>query len=225
MSRFSWTDPPSQTAFPIARPGYAYIGAAAFATAVFALLGWEILSLIGLGAAFGICCFFRDPDRVIPTNAGAVVSPADGKIIEAGEIVQSPYYQGRCIKVSIFMTVFNVHVNRIPHEGVVEDIRYYPGRFVSANLDKASSDNERNAVFMKTAGGTRYTVVQIAGLIARRIICGLRIGDAPERGQRFGMICFGSRLDVYLPTDARLNVRIGEKVQAGTSILGYLPES
>jgi len=225
MNRFSWTDPPSQTAFPLARPGYAYIGAAAFATAVFALLGWEILSLIGLAAAFGICCFFRDPDRVIPTNAAAVVSPADGKIVEAWEIAGSSYYEGRCIKVSIFMTVFNVHVNRMPHEGVVEDIRYYPGKFVSANLDKASLDNERNAVFVKTAGGTRYTVVQIAGLIARRIICGLRIGDAPERGQRFGMICFGSRLDVYLPTDAQLKVRIGEKVQAGTSILGYLPES
>ena len=120
------------------------------------------------------------------------------------------------------MSVFNVHVNRIPHEGQVEKIEYHPGKFVNADLDKASEDNERNAVFMITARGQRYCVVQIAGLIARRIICQLQAGDTVYRGRRYGMICFGSRLDVYLPVDATLNVAVGDRVKAGTSIVGYL---
>lgn len=222
MYNFSRPDLPGQTAFLVARAGYPFILASAFITAVFALLELTILSLIGLAVTIFICYFFRDPDRVVPNKNSAVVSPADGKVIEACIKDHNPYFEGRCLKISIFMSMFNVHVNRIPHEGKVEKINYYPGKLIAANFNKASSDNERNAVFIKTDQGKKYCVVQIAGLIARRIICEVHDGDKMARGQRFGMICFGSRLDVYLPDDTKLNVCIKDRVKAGTSILGYL---
>ena len=222
MSRFVWAEPPSQTAFPIARPGLPFIGAASFVTAVLALLGMKWPALFGLVATLGICAFFRDPDRVIPTEDGAIVSPADGKIIVCEKIAPSEYYEGECLKISIFMTVFNVHVNRMVYDGTVTDVRYHPGKFFSANLDKASKENEHNALMLEGPGGHRMTVVQIAGLIARRIVCGVQPGTNLVRGERFGMICFGSRLDVYLPPETKANVGVGDKVAAGTSILGYL---
>ncbi|MEA3417239.1 MAG: phosphatidylserine decarboxylase family protein [Thermodesulfobacteriota bacterium] len=222
MNNFSRPDQPNQTAFPLAKAGYPLILASAFITAVFALLELIALSLTGLAVTIFICYFFRDPDRVVPNKNGAVVSPADGKVVEACIKENNPYFKGRCLKISIFMSVFNVHVNRIPHEGKIEKINYYPGKFIPANFNKASSDNERNAVFIKTDLGKKYCVVQIAGLIARRIICKVHDGDKMVRGQRFGMICFGSRLDVYLPDDTNLNVCIEDRVKAGTSILGCL---
>ena len=222
MDNFSRPDPSGQTAFSVAKAGYPFILASAFITAVFALLGLTVLSLTGLAVTIFICYFFRDPDRVVPNKNGAVVSPADGKVIEACIKDSNPYFEGRCLKISIFMSVFNVHVNRIPHEGKVEKINYHPGKLIAANFNKASTDNERNAVFIKTDQGKKYCVVQIAGLIARRIICEVHDGDKMARGQRFGMICFGSRLDVYLPDDTKLNVCIKDGVKAGTSILGYL---
>ena len=222
MDNFSRPEPPSQTAFPVATAGYPFILASAFITVVFALAEVAVLSLIGLAVTLFICYFFRDPDRVVPNKNGAVVSPADGKVIEARIKDNNPYFEGRCLKISIFMSVFNVHVNRIPHEGKVEKINYHPGKFIAANFNKASSDNERNAVFIKTDQEKKYCVVQIAGLIARRIICKVHDGDRMARGQRFGMICFGSRLDLYLPDDTNLNVCIEDRVKAGTSILGYL---
>jgi phosphatidylserine decarboxylase len=222
MTKFFWSDPPSQTAFPIARAGYPFIFAGGFTTAVFALLGFTVLTLLMLVVTFSICCFFRDPDRVVPNQEGAVVSPADGKVIIADIVANSPFFEEPRLKISIFMTVFNVHVNRIPYEGSVSKTLYYPGKFFSANLDKASRDNEHNAVFLETKDGKRLCVVQIAGLVARRIICNVQAGNEMARGERFGMICFGSRLDVYLPADSKLEVAVGDKVRAGTSILGYL---
>lgn len=222
MSNFIWSDVPSDSAFPLASAGYPFIFASTFTTAVFALLGLVALSLMGLAATFFICFFFRDPDRVIPNASGCVVSPADGKVIAAGLMDNSRFSEGPCIKVSIFMSIFNVHVNRIPHEGQVKKIHYYPGKFFSANLDKASSHNEHNAIFLKTEEGKNICTVQIAGLIARRIICKLQKDDMVTRGQRFGLICFGSRLDVYLPPEINLKVAVGDKVKAGTSVLGDL---
>ena len=222
MDKFSWSDPPGQIAFPVASAGYPLIFAAAFVTAVLALLALVLPALGGLIVTFFICYFFRDPDRVIPKNKGAVVSPADGKVIAAGTINNAKFFEGPCIKISIFMSVFNVHVNRIPHEGVVKKISYQPGKFFSANLDKASEYNEHNAIFIETEEGKKMCVVQIAGLIARRIICRIQKDDRLTRGQRFGMICFGSRLDVYLPADTKLNVTVGDKIKSGTSVLGYL---
>ncbi|MDI6688116.1 MAG: phosphatidylserine decarboxylase, partial [Desulfobacterales bacterium] len=136
MNNFSFSDPPGQTAFPVAKAGYLFILASAFITAVFALLEFTVLSLTGLAVTIFICYFFRDPDRVTPNMNGAVISPADGKVIEAGIKDSNPYFEGRCLKISIFMSVFNVHVNRIPHEGKIEKISYYPGKFISANFDK-----------------------------------------------------------------------------------------
>lgn len=220
MDKFARSDPPSQTAFPVARAGYPFICVAAFTTAVLALLGFTSLTLIGLVITFCICGFFRDPDRVIPVAKGAVVSPADGKVIAAGLVNDCPLLSGESMKISIFMSVFNVHVNRVPHNGRVKEIDYYPGKFFSANLDKASEQNEHNAVLIEMEDGKPMCVVQIAGLIARRIICHIKPGDQVIRGQRFGLICFGSRLDVYLPADITLKVAVGDHVKAGTSILG-----
>ena len=220
MQKFSRADAPSQTAFPVASAGYPFILASAFTTLVFALLELTALALIGLAVSFFICYFFRDPDRVVPNFNGAVISPADGKVIFAGPVNNSRFYEGSCMKISIFMSIFNVHVNRIPHEGQVKTISYYPGKFFSANLDKASSENEHNAVTLETEDGKKICAVQIAGLIARRIICKIQPGDIVARGQRFGLICFGSRLDVYLPTDTNLKVTVGDRVKAGTSVLG-----
>lgn len=222
MDEFFWSDLPSHTAFPVASAGYPYIFASVFTTAIFALLELTALALTGLCVTFFICYFFRDPDRVIPQINGVVVSPADGKVIWADLMDDSPFYDGRCMKISIFMSVFNVHVNRIPHEGRIKKINYYPGKFFSANLDKASKDNEQNAVFLETEEGKNICVVQIAGLIARRIICKIQPSEKVARGQRFGLICFGSRLDIYLPPDTTLNVNLGDKVTAGTTVLGDL---
>jgi len=222
MDQFEWPDPPRQTAFPIAKPGYPLIYAAAFITLVLAVLELTPLALIALLAALSICWFFRDPDRVVPRSENAVVSPADGKIVVAGSVEGGPLGEGRCAKISIFMTVFDVHVNRIPHEGTISKIDYRPGEFIPADRSRASRDNEQNAVFIDTSGGRQLCVVQVAGLIARRIICGIQAGDALSRGQRYGMICFGSRLDVYLPADTTLKVEVGDRVEAGSTILGYL---
>jgi len=222
MEKFFWSDPLSQKAFPVAKPGYGVIGASAFATAILAMIGLTVLAFFGLIITFFICWFFRDPDRVIPSKEGAVVSPADGKVVIRDIVEDCPFMKGPCLKISIFMSIFNVHVNRIPYEGTISRVVYNPGKFFTANLDKASKDNEQNAIILKTENNKNICFIQIAGLVARRIICGVQEGDSLLRGQRFGMICFGSRLDVYLPSDSRPEVFVGEKVKAGTSVLGYL---
>jgi len=222
MEKYGWSDRPNPVAFPIERAGYAFIFAAAFVTAVMALLELTVLALVGLSATFFICYFFRDPDRVVPQQDKLVVSPADGKIVAVAKMAENPYYDGSCKKISIFMSIFNVHVNRIPLDGDIKRIRYYPGKFFSANLDKASQANEHNAVWVETKNGEQVCFVQIAGLIARRIICRVQEGDPVKRGQRFGLICFGSRLDVYLPENTDLKVAVGDRVKAGTTALGEL---
>jgi phosphatidylserine decarboxylase len=219
MTQLNWSEPPSQTAFPVAKAGYPFIFASAFATAVFALLGVVSLSVLGLLVTGFICFFFRDPDRLVPTGEGLIVSPADGKVIKVEPVEQTAYFEGACKRVSVFMSVFNVHVNRAPHEGTIRQVDYYPGKFFSANLDKASKENEHNALLLESPAGKPVAFVQIAGLVARRIICAVQPGDAIKRGQRFGMICFGSRLDIYLPPDTEIRVTVGDKVQAGSSII------
>lgn len=222
MNRFTWPEKPSMAAYPIACQGIPFIVVAAATTIFLALIGFKLPAFLSLLITFFICFFFRDPDRVIREGEGAVSSPADGKVIFAEKVAENPYVEGPCMKISIFMSVFNVHVNRIPFNGKVADIRYFPGKFFNASFDKSSEHNERNAVIIETEQGIRYATVQIAGLVARRIICGLKVGDKVERGTRYGIICFGSRLDVYLPENSELNVSVGEKVQAGTTVLGYI---
>jgi phosphatidylserine decarboxylase len=170
-----------------------------------------------------VISFFRDPERSIPAGDKAILSPADGKIIRLESCTEERFLKGPAIKVSIFMSVFNVHVNRIPLSGRIAEVAYRPGKFVSANLDKASATNEQNALLLEAAEGTKLLFVQIAGLIARRIVCWVRKGDPVERGRRFGMIRFGSRMDVYLPPNVQIQARLGQKVYGGQTILGYLP--
>ena len=220
MNESTRSDSCSQTVYSIAKAGYPLIFVPAFTTIVLAILGMTVAALIGLIVTFSFCGFFRDPERIIPDTQGVVVSPADGRVIAAGIVEDSPFYSGRTMKISIFMSVFNVHVNRMPCSGRIKEIRYNPGKFFSANLDKASLQNEYNAVYVETDNGKRLCVVQVAGLIARRIVCYIRSGDDMVRGQRFGLICFGSRLDVYLPEDIELKTAVGDKVRAGATVLG-----
>jgi phosphatidylserine decarboxylase len=167
--------------------------------------------------------FFRDPERRIPPEEKAILSPADGKVIRVEPCREERFLQGSAIKISVFMSLFSVHVNRIPLTGTIAHASYFPGKFFSANLDKASSANEQNALLIETAEGVRILTVQIAGLIARRIVCWVGKGDRVVRGQRFGLIRFGSRLDIYLPQDARVQAQPGQKAYGGQTILGYLP--
>ncbi|GAA5786786.1 hypothetical protein YWS52_31100 [Chitiniphilus shinanonensis] len=165
--------------------------------------------------------FFRDPARVIPQDPKAVLSPADGRVVVV-EQAMDPYRKVEALKISVFMNVFNVHSNRSPVDGVVQHIEYNAGSFLNAALAKASLENERNAVLARLADGTEVTFVQIAGLVARRILCYAKVGDNLSRGQRYGFIRFGSRVDVYLPLSARAKVAIGDKVSATETILAEL---
>lgn len=223
MDQFHWADPPSRTAFPVARAGYPFIFAGAFVTLVLALLELTVLTLLALAVTLFVCAFFRDPDRVTPKREKAVIVPADGRVVSAGAVDENPFIEGRCMKVGIFMSIFNVHVNRIPYAGTVKSVRYYPGKFYAADKKKAVSENEQNAVVMTTDDKQKLAVVQVAGLVARRIICWIDDEDRMRAGQRFGLICFGSRVDLYLPIDTELAVHTGDKVTAGSTILGYLP--
>lgn len=205
---------------PVAREGYPFIVAALVVTALiwFVLAGWPFyLSLL---ATVFIVSFFRDPERAIPADPDSILSPADGKVIKIERLTDERFLKDEALKVSVFMNVFNVHVNRAPVSGRVEKIVYNPGRFFSADLDKASMENEQNALIVEGAKG-RLVVNQIAGLVARRIVCRVKEGEEMERGQRIGMIRFGSRVDLYLPVEARITARLGERVKAGSSVLGY----
>lgn len=165
--------------------------------------------------------FFRDPPRAIPEQVNAVLSPADGRIVVVGK-AHDPYANREALKISVFMNVFNVHSNRAPVDGTIEQVSYFPGKFVNADLDKASTENERNALLIRTADGQLVSCVQVAGLIARRILCYVKAADTLHRGQRYGFIRFGSRVDVYLPLEARPRVSIGQKVSATSTILAEL---
>ena len=168
--------------------------------------------------------FFRDPPREIPTEEDAVLSPADGRVIKV-ERAFDPYANREALLISVFMNVFNVHSNRVSVNGVVKNIEYFPGRFFNADLDKASTENERNAMVLEAnfAGVSKtITLVQVAGLIARRILCYVQVGDQLQKGQRYGFIRFGSRVDVYLPIDAIVKVSPGDKVSATMTILAKL---
>ena len=202
----------------LAREGWPFIaGALALALIVWAFAGFAWSVPVWLIAVF-VIQFFRDPPRSVPSQANAVLSPADGRIVKV-EKVRDPMTERDTLLISVFMNVFNVHSNRAPVDGTVERIQYSPGKFVNADLDKASSENERNAMVVRLAGGERVSVVQVAGLIARRILCYAKEGQRLARGERYGFIRFGSRVDVYLPLTARPKVAVGDVVHATTTIL------
>jgi phosphatidylserine decarboxylase len=207
----------------IAPEGYPFIVFSLVVTVFVAILGgngWLILLFALL--TFFIIWFFRNPERYFENEEKVLISPADGKVIKIENVEVNGTISGRFKKISIFMNVFNVHVNRAPYDGKVEAINYHEGKFFSANLDKASSDNERNEVMIRTEDGRAIWAVQIAGLIARRIVCWVKPGDIIRKGERFGLIRFGSRVDVYLPEDSKISVNLKDKVKAGQTILGYL---
>ena len=206
-----------------AREGWSFIIGAVVIAALVNILASLIWAVPFWLIAFFVLQFFRDPPRVVPQKANAVLSPADGSIV-AVESVQDPYLKRDAIKVSVFMNVFNVHSNRSPVDGQVRDEWYFPGKFFSANLPKASLENERNALCLKTDNGLDITCVQVAGLIAKRILCYVKTGDHLARGQRFGFIRFGSRVDVYLPLNTEIKVNIGDKVYATLTILAELAQ-
>ncbi|HXF80133.1 MAG TPA: phosphatidylserine decarboxylase [Usitatibacter sp.] len=204
----------------IAKEGWAYLAIAVIVAAVAAaFFGWWSLPL-WLAALF-VLQFFRDPARDVPDDPGLVVCPADGRVLVVGK-ERDPYLQREALKVSIFMNVFNVHSNRSPVDGALQTVTYSAGTFLNASLDKASSGNERNTLHLRTDSGVDVTCVQVAGLVARRILCYVKAGDRLVRGERFGFIRFGSRVDVYLPPDARPRVAIGDKVKAGSTVLAEL---
>jgi phosphatidylserine decarboxylase len=205
----------------IAREGWLFVGGSFVAALLIGLfVGWWWSLPVWLLGIF-ILQFFRDPPRQVPDDPRAVLSAADGRVVEVSR-AQDPYVKREALKVSVFMNVFNVHSNRSPVDGVVKERWYFPGAFVNAALDKASLHNERNALWLRTRAGQDITCVQVAGLIARRILCYVGAGAELERGQRFGFIRFGSRVDVYLPLDAEVKAAIGDKVYAAESVLAWL---
>ncbi|MEA3194723.1 MAG: phosphatidylserine decarboxylase [Betaproteobacteria bacterium] len=208
----------------IAREGWLFLAiGVVVSAAVCFLAGWWSLPL-WLATLF-VLQFFRDPAREVPDEPRAVVSPADGRIVEVSK-ARDPWLQRDALKISVFMNVFNVHSNRSPVDGTVKERWYFPGAFVNAALDKASLENERNAIWLRTGEGQDVTCVQVAGLIARRILCYVGPGAELVRGQRFGFIRFGSRVDVYLPVDAEPKAAIGDKVYAAETVLAWLtPQS
>ena len=209
--------------FGLARDGLPIIGLFALATLVTALLRWPVPAVILLALTAFSLNFFRDPDRAAPAEPGIAVAPADGVVCKMGEAADPLTGETRQV-VCIFMNVFNVHVNRAVLDGTVTEVRYIPGKFFNASLDKASTDNERNIIGIRDADGGQWSVVQIAGLIARRIVCKAAPGDAVRRGERYGMIKFGSRLDVYLPRGYHPAVTMGQKTMAGVTVLAKKAE-
>jgi len=205
----------------IAREGWPFLTIAIVLAVIASVYGSFVSGLVMWIIALFVLQFFRDPPREIPQQAGVVLSPADGRVIKV-ERIQDPYGEREAILVSVFMNVFNVHSNRSPVDGVIQKVQYFPGKFVNADLDKASTENERNAIVLTTNDQQTVTFVQVAGLIARRILCYVKVGDALTRGQRYGFIRFGSRVDVYLPLTANVKVSIGDKVSATTTILAQL---
>jgi phosphatidylserine decarboxylase len=206
---------------PVAREGYPFIAFAAFTVLIFALLGYDLTALAALCITGFVIYFFRDPDRISPDDGDVVVSPADGKVILIEKIFDDRFVNEHVYKISIFMSIFDVHVNRTPYTGKVEKIQYTPGSFYAASTDQGGLANEHCGVILSTEN-FRYAVVQVAGLVARRIVCWVEKGDTIERGKRFGMIRFGSRVDIYLPQNLQLEIRSGQKVKAGETVVGYL---
>ncbi len=204
---------------PVAREGIPYIAAAMFTTLVAAILGWEVLTVVLLAATLLIGHFFRDPERVLVVGEQDVVSPADGKVIAVRKVEQVRFTGRPGLEISIFMSVLDVHVNRVPVAGTVLGLFYRKGRFLAANHAEASEKNEQNWLHIQTESGSDVVITQVAGLIARRIVCWPGTGDRVLRGERFGMIRFGSRVDIYVPDGSEVLVSKGQHVYAGETVL------
>jgi phosphatidylserine decarboxylase len=204
----------------IAAPGYPFILASILLVFLGLLLSWPWLTVPGLLGAGFFAYFFRDPERPLPRGPETIVSPADGKVVVADQVQEDQFFHGPARRVAIFMNIFDVHVNRAPVAGTVAGQKHKPGAFQAAFRREAALQNEQQALLLEGENGRRVLVVQIAGLLARRIISYAGLGDRLARGERFGMICFGSRVDLYLPPTVELRVKVGDRVKAGSSIIG-----
>lgn len=225
MSAMSIVNSIQAALVPIHREGYRFIAIFAGVALVLFWLGLGILGWLGVILTLWCAYFFRDPERVTPLRDGLVISPADGRVSSIEEVMPPPELdlpRQPATRISVFMNVFDVHVNRSPMDGLIRRIAYVPGAFVNAELDKASEDNERQAVTLEIAGGKLIGVVQIAGLIARRIVKFVNEGERLQAGQRFGLIRFGSRVDVYLPPGVKSLACAGQRAVAGETVLADL---
>ncbi|WHZ26222.1 MAG: Phosphatidylserine decarboxylase [Nitrospira sp.] len=208
---------------PFAKEGIPFIAVPAGVTLLTGWLGWPIIAGVGVIATLFSAWFFRNPARVVPQGPKLVVAPGDGKVIAVEEEFEPRYLKERSIRLTIFLNVFDVHINRMPCDGVIEDVQYQPGLFLVASKPEATLRNEQNAVMIKTREDMKVLCVQVAGLIARRIVCWVSPRDRAIRGERYGLIRFGSRMDTFLPMGTTLRVAVGERVKGGETILGELP--
>jgi len=208
----------------IAKEGYPYIVTLALLTVLLGVIGLAWAAAVFALVTLGVAAFFRDPDRTPPAGEGLILSPADGRLMEIRETKGNGAAEPGT-RLSIFMSPLDVHVNRSPVRGTVEDVQYKKGRFIAAYKESSSENNEHNALTMVDSRGSKLRVVQIAGVVARRIVCRVRKGDVLEAGQRFGIIMFGSRVDVFLPSGTRLEVSEGQRVRGGETILARFGSS
>jgi len=211
----------TQNQWPVAKEGFTFLIPSALLTLFCGAVGWKALTILGILLTLFIAFFFRNPKRKIPSFENIIVSPADGRIIQVAECEEDRFLKQRSLKVSIFMSLFDVHINRAPATGKVLETSYHPGRFLVASREKSSLLNEQNAFILETEERFKILLIQIAGFVARRIVCYAKAGDILRKGEIFGMICFGSRIDLYLPTDVRPMIRVGQHVKGGESIIGY----
>ncbi len=207
---------------PIVKEGLPFLLIALVAALAFWLGGLWPIGLFFLALSAFIAFFFRNPERLAPVGAHLVCSPADGKVIFVGPAKENEFIKEEMQKVSIFMSLWNVHVNRVPIDATVKNIKHHRGRFMAAFEDRASEENERNCMLLETGKGVKIVLVQVAGLVARRIVCYPSIGSFLLKGQRFGLIRFGSRCDIYFPKDAHILVKLGEHVLGGETLLAEL---
>ena len=207
--------------WPITKEGLPFLIPAVLLTVFLGSMGWKIWMLLGILLSLFIAFFFRNPKREIPNLRNIVLSPADGKIIHVGELEEDRFLKEKALKVSIFMSLFDVHLNRAPVSGKVLERNYLPGRFLIANAEKSSLLNEQNAIILETEDQLKILLIQIAGFVARRIVFYARTGDTLKKGEIFGLIRFGSRVDLYLPPEVKAIVRVGQHVKGGESIIGY----
>ncbi len=212
-----------ETEWLIAKEGFPFLIPFVLFTLFFAGMGWTILTLLGILLSLFIAFFFRNPRRKIPALENVILSPADGTILKMEECEEDQLLKQKALKVSIFMSLFDVHINRSPASGKVLERSYHPGRFLMANVEKSSLLNERNALTLETEDRAKILLIQIAGFVARRIVCYVKEGDVLKKGDIIGLIRFGSRIDLYLPTDVRPVIKVGQHVKGGESIIGYRP--
>jgi phosphatidylserine decarboxylase len=210
-----------QSKWPIAKEGLPFLIPVVLLTVFLGIMGWKVWMSLGILFSLFVAYFFRNPRREIPRLPNVILSPADGRIIHVGECEEDRFLKEKTLKVSIFMSLFDVHLNRAPISGKVIEKSYLPGRFLVASAEKSSLLNEQNALILETEDRFKILLIQIAGFVARRIVCYAKAGDCLKRGEIFGLIRFGSRVDLYLPPQVKPIVRMGQHVKGGESVIGY----